>query len=268
MMDVIPIPQLSDNYAYLVVDPSTREAGVVDCAEATPVLAEVANRNVRLRAILATHHHFDHVGGNNDLLAQCPDLRVYGSADDAPKIPGITNRVHDGNTVEIGAMRGRVIMIPAHTSGHVAYWFAEERSVFTGDTLFAGGCGRLFEGDAAQMMGSLGKLAALPDDTSVYCGHEYTQKNLEFAVSLEPGNRAATAKLAVVRSLRAAGKPTVPSTIADEKATNPFLRTSSPELAASVRSRVPGLPANDPVALFAAVRALKDRFRGDRPLAM
>lgn len=259
-MDVFPIPQLSDNYAYLLVDPASGEAGIVDCAEAEPVLEEVARRGVSLRAVLATHHHFDHVGGNRDLLAKLPDLRVYGSADDAPKIPGITDRVNDGDPVQVGGVRGRVLFIPAHTSGHVAYWFPEQRAVFTGDTLFAGGCGRLFEGDAAQMMSSLGKLAGLPDDTRVYCGHEYTEKNLEFALTLEPGNPALRAKMAAVQALRRAGKPTVPSTIEDEKETNPFLRADSPELAASVRARVPGLPAGDRVALFAAVRGLKDRF--------
>jgi len=259
-VDVVPVPQLADNYAYLIVDPATREAGVVDCAEAAPVLAEVSRRGVRLAAILATHHHFDHVGGNRDLLAALPDLRVYGSADDAPRIPGITHRVHDGDAVEIGKLRGRVIFIPAHTSGHVAYHFPEARAVFTGDTLFAGGCGRLFEGDAAQMIASLAKLAGLPEDTRVYCGHEYTEKNLRFAAGLEPGNRRLAEKLSAVEALRRQGRPTVPSTIGEEKATNPFLRTSSPELAASVRARVPGLPPDDPIALFAAVRALKDRF--------
>ena len=259
-MDVFPIPQLSDNYAYLLVDPGSGEAGIVDCAEAKPVLDEVARRGVSLRAVLATHHHFDHVGGNRDLLAQLPDLRIYGSADDAPKIPGITDRVNDGDPVQVGGVRGRVILIPAHTSGHVAYWFPDQHAVFTGDTLFAGGCGRLFEGDAAQMMSSLGKLAGLPDDTRVYCGHEYTEKNLAFALTLEPGNAALRAKLAAVQEMRRAGKPTVPSTIADEKATNPFLRADSPELAASIRARVPDVPTGDRVALFAAVRSLKDRF--------
>jgi hydroxyacylglutathione hydrolase len=153
-----------------------------------------------------------------------------------------------------------VILIPAHTSGHVAYHFPAERTVFTGDTLFAGGCGRLFEGDAAQMMASLAKLTGLPDETRVYCGHEYTEKNLRFAALLEPGNRRLREKLAAVQELRRAGKPTVPSTIGEEKATNPFLRMDSPELAATVTSRVPGLSAGDPVALFAAVRDLKDRF--------
>jgi hydroxyacylglutathione hydrolase len=259
-VEVVPVPQLSDNYAYLVMDPASREAAVVDCAEAAPVLAEVDRRRARLVAVLATHHHFDHVGGNLDLLAEIPGLRVHGSADDAPRIPGITHRLRDGDRVEVGPLRGRVIMIPAHTSGHVAYHFPDDAAVFTGDTLFAGGCGRLFEGDAAQMMGSLARLSALPDATRVYCGHEYTEKNLRFAAELEPGNRALAEKLARVRALRREGKPTVPSTIAEEKATNPFLRTDSPELAASVRRRVPDLPPGDRVALFAAVRALKDRF--------
>lgn len=259
-MDVVAVPQLSDNYAYLLIDPATRDAAIVDCAEAEPVLAEVAKQGVRLVAVLATHHHFDHVGGNADLLAAVPGLRVYGSDADAPKIPGITDRLSDGDPVSFGKLTGRMIFIPAHTSGHVAYQFDGERAVFTGDTLFAGGCGRLFEGDAAQMKASLERLAALPDDTAVYCGHEYTQKNLEFALTLEPGNRPLVDKLARVRELRRNGQPTVPSSIGDEKATNPFLRTSSAELAASVRKQVPDLPAGDEVALFAAVRALKDRF--------
>ena len=259
-MDVVPVPQLADNYAYLVLDPVTGDAAVVDCADAAPVLDAAREHGARLTTVLATHHHFDHVGGNEDLRSAIPGLRIVGSAEDAPRIPGITDPVRDGDAISIGRLRGRVIFIPAHTSGHVAYYFPDSQTVFTGDTLFAAGCGRLFEGDAAQMMASLGRLSSLPDSTRVYCGHEYTQRNLEFAIMLEPENAAITAKLARVRELRRAGKPTIPSTIADEKATNPFLRTASPALAATVRAKVRDLPSNDPVALFAAVRALKDRF--------
>ena len=259
-MRVVAVPQLADNYAYVIIDPASSEAAVVDCAEAEKVLAEVERQAVRLTAVLATHHHFDHVGGNLDLLARQPSLRVFGSAEDASKIPGITDRLRDGDTLAVGSLVARTIFIPAHTSGHVAYHFPDAQAVFTGDTLFAGGCGRLFEGDAGQMMASLGKLAALPDDTRVYCGHEYTLKNLQFARELEPGNRDLAEKLARVRALRERHEATVPSTIREEKATNPFLRTASPELAASVGARVRGLPPGDPVALFAAVRALKDRY--------
>jgi len=259
-MEVVPVPQLSDNYAYLLIDPATREAAIVDCAEAGPVLEAVERAAVRLTAILATHHHFDHVGGNEDLLRRIPGLRVYGSAGDAPRIPGITDRLDDGTPVTVGSLRGKAILIPAHTSGHCAYHFPDDKAVFTGDTLFAGGCGRLFEGDAAQMRASLSKLAALPDATRVYCGHEYTQKNLEFAVTLEPGNTALREKLDRVRELRRDGKPTVPTTIGDEKATNPFLRCESPELLESVRAQRPGTRTDDVVSVFAAVRAMKDVF--------
>jgi hydroxyacylglutathione hydrolase len=259
-VEIVPVPQLADNYAYLLIDPRSRDAAVVDCAEAGPVLDEARRRSARLVAVLATHHHFDHVGGHDDLLKSNAALRIFGSADDGARIPGITDRLRDGETIRPAGLPARVILIPAHTSGHVAYHFPDEKAVFTGDTLFVAGCGRLFEGDAAQMMRSLGKLSALPDDTAVYCGHEYTEKNLRFAATLEPGNARLREKLARVQEIRREGTPTVPSTIAEEKETNPFLRTGSPELAASVRRLVPDLPAEDPVALFAAVRRLKDNY--------
>jgi len=257
-MDVVPIPVLQDNYSYLVIDPKTGDAAIVDCAEADPVLAEVERRGVTLTSILATHHHWDHIGGNEALLAQ-RKLRVYGYREDDGRIPGLTHGLAEGDEVVVGSIPGRAIFIPAHTSGHLAYHFPGQGVVFTGDTLFAGGCGRLFEGDAAQMMSSLAKLAALPPHTQVYCGHEYTEKNLRFAATLEPGNRALLQKLEAVRQLRAQGKPTVPTTIESERATNPFLRTDSPELRATLHARFPELGA-DPVEIFARVRALKDQF--------
>jgi len=256
-MKVVAVPQLMDNYAYLVIDEGARQAGIVDCAEAGPVLQAVAREHVTLTAILPTHHHYDHVGGNEDLLKSVAGLTVYGIDQ---RIPGLTQQVLGGDNLTLASLGIRVMFIPAHTSGHIAYYFPDERAVFTGDTLFAGGCGRLFEGDAAMMIGSLSKLASLPDDTRVYFGHEYTEKNLRFAETLEPNNPLLREKLTRVREMRRAGKPTVPSTIAEEKATNPFLRTGSPELATSVRRLVPNLPEGDPVALFAAVRGLKDNY--------
>ncbi len=255
-MKVLPIPQLMDNYAYLVIDDATHQAGIVDCAEAEPVLQAVEREQVKLTAVLPTHHHYDHVGGNRDLLAAQPQLAVYGVDE---RIPGLTQRVADGDGVQLGSLTARVIFIPAHTTGHIAYYFPREKAVFTGDTLFAGGCGRLFEGDAAMMIRSLSKLSVLPDDTSVYFGHEYTEKNLRFALTLEPDNAALQEKYAWAVAQRRAGRPTTPTSIATEKATNPFLRWDSPELRQTLKTRFPSLPMDD-VSVFAKVRALKDEF--------
>ena len=257
-MRVIPVPQLSDNYAYLIIDARSRTAAVVDCAEAEPVLRAASDAGVELIAILPTHHHWDHIGGNEDLLKRRP-LTVYGYAGQGQRIPGCSQEVTEGDSVSVGDLTARIIFIPAHTSGHVAYYFERDRAGFTGDTLFAGGCGRLFEGDAAQMMRSLSKLMALPDDTQVYFGHEYTEKNLRFALTLEPGNVALQHKHAWAVEQARKNLPTVPTTIASEKATNPFLRWSSPELRTSLQRRFPDLPAAD-VVVFAKIRALKDAF--------
>ncbi|MEO8601204.1 MAG: hydroxyacylglutathione hydrolase [bacterium] len=255
-MNVIPVAQLMDNYAYLVVDESTRAAGVVDCAEAGPVLQAVERAGVQLRAILPTHHHYDHVGGNEDLLAAHPDLAVYGVDE---RIPGLTQRVQDGDILQLGSLTARVIFIPAHTTGHIAYHFAEAPAVFTGDTLFAGGCGRLFEGDAAMMIASLSKLLGLADATCVYFGHEYTEKNLRFALTLEPHNAALQEKHAWSVTQTQGGGMTTPTTIGSEKATNPFLRWGSAELRAALKARFPDLPLDD-VSVFAKTRELKDHF--------
>jgi hydroxyacylglutathione hydrolase len=258
-MAIIPVPQLSDNYAYLVVDDGTKQCGVVDCSEAPKVLAEVERRGLKLVTVLPTHWHFDHVGGNEDLVRALPGLRVYGALAENGRIPAQTHPVNDGDTVEVGTLKGRVIGIPAHTNGHVAYHFPELNAVFTGDTLFIAGCGRVFEGKAQTMVDSLRKLAALPDSTQVYCGHEYTQKNLQFALTLEPTNQVLKAKYDWTVKMRRDGKYTIPSTIGDEKQFNPFLRTDSAELRASLKKLDPSL-TDDPVAIFAKARELKDRF--------
>lgn len=257
-MKVVAIPQLSDNYAYLVIDQATHQAGVVDCAEADKVLGAVADAGVELVAILPTHHHWDHVGGNDDLLAALPNLKVFGYRGDAERVPGCTTEVVEGDRIRVGSLEARILYIPAHTSGHIAYYFEDAGAVFTGDTLFAGGCGRLFEGDAKEMMRSLSKLMALPDETKVYFGHEYTEKNLRFALTLEPSNTALADKHRWAQGCVARGEPTVPTTIASEKQTNPFLRWDRPELRRTVEANAG--KALDDVAVFAAVRALKDAF--------
>jgi hydroxyacylglutathione hydrolase len=260
-MRVVAVPQLMDNYAWLVVDEASSLAAVVDVAEAGSVLDAARREGVRIVAILSTHHHFDHVGGNDELVAALadPELRVYGYAEDAERIPCITDPLADGACLTVGSLEARALFIPAHTRGHLAYWFRDQGCVFTGDTLFAGGCGRLFEGDAAQMKSSLEKLAALPDDTLVYCGHEYTAKNLEFAAMLEPSNGVLAERRREVDARIARGEPSLPTTIAMEKATNPFLRSDVAELVASVRARDSDA-GDDPLSVFAATRRLKDSY--------
>jgi hydroxyacylglutathione hydrolase len=256
---IVPVPQLSDNYAYLVIDEAAKVCGVVDCAEADKVLAEVSRRKLKLVAVLSTHWHFDHVGGNQGLVNAQPGLKVYGARAEGGRIPALTDPLDDGDTVRIGSLEGRVIGIPAHTNGHIAYYFPQLKAAFTGDTLFVAGCGRVFEGKAATMLESLRRLSALPDDTQVYCGHEYTEKNLRFALTMEPDNQAIKARLEWAARMRSAGNPTVPSTIGEEKRINPFIRVESPELRATLKRRNPSL-GDDSVAIFAMTRELKDRF--------
>lgn len=257
-MKIVPVPVLSDNYAYLVI-PSTGRAAVVDPSEAEPVVRAAEREGVKLEAIWNTHHHWDHVGGNRDLARSHPGIRVYGYAKDKERIPELTDAIEDGQTFEFDGVSVAVIFIPAHTSGHIAYHLPAESAVFTGDTLFAGGCGRLFEGDAATMMSSLGRLTGLSPETRVFCGHEYTEKNLRFAATLEPSNRALGEKLGRVEAARRRGEPTVPTTIAEELATNPFLRTGSEELRRTILERCPGTP-DRPTEIFARTRALKDNY--------
>jgi hydroxyacylglutathione hydrolase len=255
-MKILQIPLLRDNYGYLIVCQQTQTAAIVDPSEADPVLRRVEQEKVALKTILNTHHHRDHTGGNEGLLARA-SLEVCGHKSDQGRIPGLTRGVDEGEEIVIGEERGKVLFIPGHTTGHVAYLFGN--SLFCGDTLFTAGCGRLFEGTPEQMHGSLKKLMALPDDTKVYCGHEYTESNLRFAMTLEPKNHKLVSRFERVQGLRARSAPTVPSTMEEEKQTNPFLRWDSKEIQASLKATSPGIRL-DPVSVFATVRKLKDAF--------
>ena len=255
-MKLVQIPLLRDNYGYLIVCPKTHAAAIVDPSEAGPVSRRVQQENVALVAILNTHHHRDHTGGNDGLLAS-GKLDVYGHTGDQGRISGLTHGVDEGDKISVGELHGEVIFIPGHTTGHIAYLFG--KNLFCGDTLFTAGCGRLFEGTAKQMQASLTKLMTLPDDTKVYCGHEYTESNLRFAMTLEPNNHKLLSRFERVQALRARGVSTVPSTIEEEKQTNPFLRWDSKEIQASLKAITPDLRM-DPVSIFAQIRKLKDAF--------
>jgi hydroxyacylglutathione hydrolase len=255
-MKIIQIPLLRDNYGYLLVCEKTNQAAIVDPSEAEPVLRRVEQEKVELVAILNTHHHRDHTGGNQGLLAK-QRLKVYGHRSDQARVFGMTDGVDEGDAIQIGEIKGKVFFIPGHTTGHVAYLF--EDNLFCGDTLFTAGCGRLFEGTPEQMHASLKKLMALPDQTKVYCGHEYTEGNLRFALSVEAKNPKLVARFERVQGMRTRGLSTVPSTLGEEKLTNPFLRWDSQEIQASVTSAAPGTRV-DPVAIFGAVRKMKDAF--------
>jgi hydroxyacylglutathione hydrolase len=263
-MRIVPISCLKDNYAYLVVCEATGTAAVVDPSEAQPVVDAVQREGVTLAAIWNTHHHLDHTGGNKHLLSAYPELEVIAHASDKGRIPGQTTFVEDGEEITLGKeVRARIIHNPGHTSGAISFHVAEadagSGAVFTGDTMFLAGCGRLFEGTPAQMHASLERLGALPDQTRVYCGHEYTASNLRFAAAVEPGNEAVQARAREVARVLEAAAPSVPGTMAQERATNPFLRVHLPEVASAVRAAEP-VENDAPVEVFAALRRWKDRF--------
>lgn len=254
-LDIMRIPVLQDNYVWLLHCRETGAVAVVDPAVADPVLSACADRGWALSLVLVTHHHNDHIGGIPD-LRRATGCQVVGNPADADRIPGIDVAVVDGDSVSVGRARAQVMTVPGHTSGHIAFYFAGERALFCGDTLFLLGCGRMFEGTPEQFWSSLVRLRALPDETRVYCAHEYTALNRRFAVAVDPDNPALKERESVLSACLTFGCPTVPGLLGQEKQTNPFLRADTPALARSV-----GLDAGaDSAAVFAALRERKDTF--------
>lgn len=261
---ITAIPLFSDNYAWRVDNLLRNESFVIDPADAPAVLSTYEAADAPdLVAILCTHHHKDHAGGNADMLAAHPRLTVVASSEEGDRVHGVTQRVRDGDVITLAGVEIQVLHTPCHTRGHVCYFTRSDPSrpplVFTGDTLFAAGCGRFFEGDAATMHASLAKLTALPHDTQVFCGHEYTAANLRFCAHVEPHNADTAARITAVDALRRAGAPSVPSTLADELRTNVFLRTSSP----AVRAFTHGDAAAtvDDVDVLSRLREAKNAFK-------
>ena len=253
-LDIRIVPVMNDNYVYLLRDPAGAACAVVDPGAATPVLEALEALEWVPTHVLLTHHHADHVDGT-DAIRRAHGCTVVGARADAARLPGADMLLEEGERIAIGAFSAQVIAVPGHTSGHIAYWFEDAAALFCGDALFSLGCGRMFEGTAGQMWSSLQKLRALPEATRVYCGHEYTQSNAAFAVTVDPDNPALRARFEDVAALRAAGKATIPSTIGAERTANPFLRADDPALQRSL-----GMAGSDPVAVFADIRARKDRF--------
>lgn len=251
---VLLVPCLRDNYAPIIHDLATGATAVIDTPEVEPILKALDAHGWKLTHVLNTHHHSDHTGGNRDLQARTGCLIIGPSGEEA-KIPGINVAVKDGDTVQVGNLRADVLEVPGHTSGHIAFHFKDQNVAFVGDALFVLGCGRVFEGTAEQMWASLQKLRALPDDTVVYCAHEYTSSNARFAEHLHPTSELLE-RIAVINQLRSSNLATVPSLLGHEKATNPFLRADADEVCEAV-GLAKGTPASK---VFAEVRARKDRF--------
>jgi len=253
-LDLITLPCLSDNYTYLLHDAASGRTAVVDVPEAGPILAALDAQQWRLTDILITHHHDDHIQGV-DTLRDRTHARVWGAAADSHRLPRLDEALIDGSRFWLGSEEVQVIDVPGHTIGHIAFLMPASGFAFTGDSLMSGGCGRLFEGTARQMHASLQKLAALPPETVICSGHEYTASNLRFALTLEPDNPQLISRNAEVATKRAQGRPTVPVPLGVELATNPFLRAHLPALKSAV-----GLPDADDATVFAEIRARKDKF--------
>lgn len=257
-MKIVTLPCSFDNYAYLIVCEQTGAAAVVDPAEFYPVLEALEDAGVVLNAIFCSHHHSDHIGGLEDLLGEFPDLKIYGFEGDKRRIPGMNSPLAAGSSVRVGNIEGQVLHTPGHTSGSLCYLFGDH--LFTGDTLFGAGCGRLFEGTPIQMYEALNlTIKKLPAATRVYFGHEYTAHNLKFAHFIEPGNQAVSRRLEEVTAERASGQPSTPSTLATEFATNPFLRCEEPEIVRTVAEKFFSEDL-DPLSVFTVLRRQKDGF--------
>lgn len=254
--EIVTIPCLKDNYAFALHLRETGRTLIVDVPEAAPILAECARRGWGITDVLLTHHHWDHVDGLPDLRAAVDGpVRVWGAAADAHRLPALDHALSEGDVIEIGALRGAVYDVSGHTLGHIAVHFPQAGVVFTADSLMALGCGRLFEGTPAQMWESLSKLAALPRDTLVCSGHEYTQSNARFALTVDPENSALRARAARIEDARAKGMPTVPSSLGVELDTNPFLRANDPKIKAHL-----GMTGASDAECFAEIRQRKNNF--------
>lgn len=253
-LELVTLPCLSDNYAYLIHDAATGATAVVDVPEAAPILSALAERGWRLSDIWLTHHHADHIQGVAALTA-ATGARVTGAAADAHRLPPLDTALPDEATFLFAGHPVKAFPVPGHTIGHIAFHLPEARLAFTGDSLMAAGCGRLFEGSPAQMWASLSRLAALPPETLICSGHEYTASNIRFALTLEPANAALISRSERVSLARGEGRPTVPVPLSEELATNPFLRAHLPGMKAAI-----GMPLAQDAAAFAEIRARKDRF--------
>ncbi|MFT3814642.1 MAG: hydroxyacylglutathione hydrolase [Acidovorax sp.] len=256
---LLPLPAFSDNYLWLLHD--GHDALVVDPGDATPVLQALSDHGLRLQAILVTHHHADHTGGVDE-VREATGAPVYGPARE--RIPGPCTRLAQGQSIEVLGFKWQVFDVPGHTAGHIAYYCADVGGaplLFCGDTLFSGGCGRLFEGTPAQMLASLDQFAALPGNTRVCCTHEYTLSNLRFARAVEPGNAALLHYQSQCEALRAQGQPTLPSRMALECEINPFLRARVASVAAAAHAHDPGVDPGDAVAVLASLREWKNGFQ-------
>lgn len=253
-LELVTIPCRSDNYAFLIHHAASGETALVDAPEAGPILAELERRGWTLSSVLLTHHHLDHVEGLGRLLDAHP-ARVIGASADAHRLPPLDQAVAEGDTVSVGGEEGRVFDVSGHTVGHIAFHFPDSGLAFTGDSLMALGCGRIFEGTPEMMWNSLGKLAALPGDTRICSGHEYTTKNANFAATIEPANAELKARRARIDEARAEGRPTVPSQLAEELATNPMLRAHLPDVKEAV-----GMAGASDVEVFAEIRRRRDGY--------